>query len=296
MISISTKVKLITIVLSLMMIFNLFVTYYLIQDEKADAQIINIAGKQRMLTQKMIAESYKQSIDSEHTSTPLFMAKNEFNTNLERLYSGDLSLDKNVEVHLLLNDVKNSWNEFEDLMSKNANKSSTQELNLLYTQANKTLELMDKTVSAYENYATDKRDFINNIQLLLGVFALLVIVYMGYISLGIDKQLRKFLKHSSDISGRKPTSKGSELDLACEHIQYFLDDVEAAIDSAALAVEQSEKASIKLAKNNKDLQGQVHLDMSEDIVIEANEELYKTSILLKKLKTKLQNAAHPTFK
>ena len=59
MISIATKVKLITIVLSITMIFNIFVTYYLIQDEKADARIINIAGKQRMLTQKLIAEFYR---------------------------------------------------------------------------------------------------------------------------------------------------------------------------------------------------------------------------------------------
>lgn len=297
MISISTKVKLITLVLSLTMIFNLFVTYYLIQDEKEDAQIINIAGKQRMLTQKMIAELYKRSIDSKHTSTQLIMAQDEFKTNLQRLHSGDLSLDENIQVHQLLNDVQNSWNDFEVLVSNSIkNSSSVQELNLLYTLANKTLVLMDETVSAYENNATGKRDFINKIQLLLGVFALLVIVYMGYVSLGIDKQLRKFLKHSSDISGRKPTSKGSELDLACEHIQYFLDDVEAAIDSASIAVEQSEKASVKLAKNNQDTQGQEHLDKSEDIVIEANEELYKTSILLKKLKNKLQNAANPTFK
>ena len=295
MISIAMKVKLITIVLSLTMMFNIFVTYYLVQDEKADAQIINIAGKQRMLTQKMIAEFHRIALDVKGASLEFFKAQKEFNSNLQRLNSGDLSSDKSSEVGSLLHEVEKSWRDFEGLMLEKIQKDSALGLNEIYLKGNLTLALMDKTVLAYEEHATDKRDFINQIQLILAVFALFVIMYMGYVSLGIHTQLNKFLKHSSDISGRKQMNKGSELDLACEHIQYFLDDVEAAIDSATLAVQQSEKASIQLAVAKQDPRAQEHLDRSEDIVIEANEELYKTSLLLKKLKTKLQDAANPSL-
>ena len=52
---------------------------------------------------------------------------------------------------------------------------------------------------------------------------------------------------------------------------------------------------MQLAVAKQDPEAIKHLDKSEDIVIEANEELYKTSILLKKLKTKLQDAANPSF-
>lgn len=295
MISIATKVKSITIVLSLTMMFNIFVTYYLVQDEKADAQIINIAGKQRMLTQKLIAEFHRIALGEKEALQEFYSAQKAFNTNLQRLVSGDLSSGAGSEARLFLGEVEKSWKEFEVLMLANIHKSTDNGLKEIYLQGNLTLALMDKTVLAYEKNATSKRDFINQMQLVLGVFALLVIIYMGYLSLGIHTQLSKFLKHSSNISGRRQMKKGSELEMACEHIQYFLDDVEAAIDSASIAVQQSEKASIKLAIAKQDPQAQKHLDRSEDIVIEANEELYKTALLLKKLKTKLHDAANPSF-
>jgi len=295
MISIAMKVKLITIVLSITMIFNIFVTYYLVQDEKADARIINIAGKQRMLTQKMIVEFHRIALGKQGASQEFFRAQQEFNANLQRLGSGDLRVSKNSEVDLLLQEVEKSWKVFEALMLSTIQKDSASSLKEIYINGKKTLALMEKTVFAYEHHATSKRDFINQVQLFLGLFALFVIVYMGSLTLGIHTQLNKFLKHSSEISGRKQVNKGSELELAYEHIQYFLDDVEAAIDSASQAVQQSEKASVQLATAKQDLRIQEHLDRSEDIVIEANEELYKTSKLLKKLKTKLQDAANPTF-
>jgi len=281
--------------LSITMIFNIFVTYYLIQDEKADARIINIAGKQRMLTQKLIAEFYRINENEEGAREEFFKTQKEFNTNLHRLRSGDLRLDENEEVSTLLNEVEQAWKNFESLMLKGLILGNEVDLNEIYIKGSMTLGLMEKAVLAYELNATSKRDFINKIQLILAVFTLFVIIYMGVVSLGIHTQLSKFLKHSRDISGRDASTKGSELDLACAHIQYFLDDVESAIDSASVAVAQSEKASIQLAMAKQDSKAIKHLDKSEDIVIEANEELYKTSILLKKLKTKLQDAANPKF-
>jgi len=295
MISIATKVKLITMVLSITIVFNILVTYYLVQDEKADAQIINIAGKQRMLTQKMIAEFYRLNSGETGAREAFFKAQKEFSTNLHRLRLGDLRLDENDDVSMLLIKVEKEWKSFEKLMLNGLDNNDNANLNEIYIKGNLTLELMEKAVLAYELHATKKRDFINQIQLVLGLFALFVIIYMGTVSLGIHTQLSKFLKHSEDISGRESGTKGSELDLACAHIQYFLEDVESAIDSATLAVQQSEKASLQLSMAKQSPESIKYLDKSEDIVIEANEELYKTSILLKKLKTKLQDAAHPSF-
>jgi nitrate/nitrite-specific signal transduction histidine kinase len=295
MISIRTKVKLITIVLSVTMIFNILVTYYLIQDEKTDAQIINIAGKQRMLTQKMIGELHRMQRNKADGKEEFLRAQGEFNRNFQRLREGDLSVDKSEQISAALQEVQTSWKAFDRLTFAYLDTNSDPLLEQIYIQGNKTLELVDKTVQAYEMYATNKRDFINQIQLVLGLFTLFVIIYMGFIALSIQTQLNKFVKHSSDISGREEEKHGSELELACAHIQYFLDDVENAIDSASEAVRQSEKAALNLQMAQANPQAQKHLDKSEDIVIEANEELYKTSILLKKLKAKLQDAANPSF-
>lgn len=295
MISIRTKVKLITVVLSVTMVFNIFVTYYLIQDEKTDAKIINVAGKQRMLTQKMIGELHRIDRKKKAAEEEFLRAQGEFDRNFQRLRVGDLSLMKNEEISSALQEVQTSWKAFDRLTFSYLNNNAAPLLDEIYKQGNKTVALVEKTVQAYEEYAMDKRDFINQIQLILGLFALLVIIYMGIIALSIQTQLNKFVKHSSDISGRKEEKSGSELELACAHIQYFLDDVEAAIDSASEAVKQSEKAALNLQAAKVNPQAQKHLDKSEDIVIEANEELYKTSILLKKLKAKLQDAANPSL-
>ncbi len=296
MISIRTKVKLITVVLSMTMIFNILVTYYLIQDEKTDAQIINVAGKQRMLMQKMIGELHRFDHNKKEAEEEFLKGHGEFKRNFQRLRMGDLSFEKNDQISVALNEVEKSWNAFDRLTFLYLENNAYVVLEKIYTHGNKTVELVDKTVQAYEAYATDKRDFINNIQLVLGLFTLFVIIYMGFIALSIQTQLNKFVKHSSNISGRREADKhGSELELACAHIQYFLEDVESAIDSAAEAVRQSEKAALNLQIAKENPQAQKHLDKSEDIVIEANEELYKTSILLKKLKEKLQDAANPSF-
>ncbi|MDF1880579.1 type IV pili methyl-accepting chemotaxis transducer N-terminal domain-containing protein [Sulfurimonas sp. MAG313] len=292
-ISIGTKVKLITFILSVTMLINILVSYYLVQDEKEDAKIINIAGKQRMLTQKMIVEFYRLTSGVLEAKTIFFKTQKEFNINLQRLRSGDLKINKNKVVSQLLDEVELSWHSFESLLLSSIDTKIN--LNKVYLKGNETLSYMEKAVVAYEKHATTKRDYINKIQLILGVFTLLVIFYMGFLSLGIHAQLSKFLKHSRSISGRKSSLKGNELDLAYVHIQYFLDDVELAIDSASLAVAQSEKASIQLASAKLDSKAIEHLDKSEDIVIEANEELYKTSILLKNLKTKLQDVVSPKF-
>lgn len=182
MISIATKVKLITFVLSITMVFNIFVTYYLIQDEKADARIINIAGKQRMLTQKMIAEFYRLNREEEGAREEFFKTQKEFNTNLHRLRSGDLRLDENQEVSLLLHKVEKAWKVFESLMLQGLTKETDLDMNAIYIKGSMTLALMEKTVLAYELHATSKRDFINQIQLILGVFTLFVIIYMGVVS------------------------------------------------------------------------------------------------------------------
>ncbi len=295
MISIRTKVKLITIVLSVTMIFNIFVTYYLIQDEKTDAQVINIAGKQRMLMQKMIGELYRMQGNKTVAEGEFLRAQGEFNRNFKRLKEGDLSVDKSEKISAALQEVQTGWKAFDRLTFAYLDNNSDPLLEQIYIQGNKTLNLVDMTVKAYERYATSKRDFINQIQLVLGLFTLFVIIYMGAIALSIQTQLNKFVKHSSDISGREEEKHGSELELACAHIQYFLDDVESAIDSASEAVRQSEKAALNLQMAKANPQAQKHLDKSEDIVIEADEELYKTSILLKKLKAKLQDAANPSF-
>lgn len=290
---IRTKVKFIITVLSFMMLFTIAVTYYLIQDEKSDAQIINVAGKQRMLTQKMIAELHRTGLSDNGAREEFNEAKKQFHTGLVRLRTGDLSSAHGEEIQGALNEIEQSWHVFSEMTQAYAQTPSALLLQQIYIHGNTMLEQIEKAVILYEKNAREKRDFINQVQLVLALFAFFIILYMGSIALSIQAQLGRFSQHSTAISGRKDQAGGNELEAAYAHIQYFLDDVESAIDAAVEAVRQSEDAAMKISKHDPAMQK--HLEKNEDILIEANEELHKTSRILKKLKSKLQDTAHSPF-
>lgn len=290
---IRTKVKFITIVLSFTMLFTIAVTYYLIQDEKSDAQIINVAGKQRMLTQKMIAELHRIGLSENEAREEFNEAKKQFHAGLVRLSTGDLSSVRGEEIGGALKEVEQSWHVFSEMTQAYAQTPSALLLQQIYMQGNTMLAQIERAVMLYEKHSRAKRDFINQVQLVLAFFSFFIILYMGSIALSIQAQLSRFSQHSTAISGRKDHSGGNELEEAYAHIKYFLDDVENAIDAAVEAVRQSEDTAIKIAKHDPAMQK--HLDKNEDIVIEANEELHKTSRILKKLKSKLQDTAHSPF-
>jgi len=295
MINIGLKVKIITAVLSVTMLVNLFVTYYLIENEKVDAQVINIAGKQRMLTQKAVGEFHRLTMNKKDAKTEINDVDKIFRENLKRLLSGNLSHGKNLSIHNELVIIEKRWSSFKELMLLASKKSLDIKRDLVYEEGNKLLNIIDKTVQAYEIQAKNKKDFIKSMQFVLGFIALMIIVYMAKIALGINAQLNAFLKRSTKISGHQEKEKGNELEVACLHIQYFLNDVEHAIDSATKAVEKSEQAALELANEKNNPQALQQLDNSEDIVIETNEELYKTANVLKKLKQKLQENSDISF-
>ena len=89
---ISTKIKLMGAVLILLILSSIMVTLYLNQQNQKDAVVINIAGKQRMLTQKIAKNIFYIQHNSNKSFQELNAATDEFIKGLYTLEYGNKSI------------------------------------------------------------------------------------------------------------------------------------------------------------------------------------------------------------
>ena len=82
--SITTKVRWIVAILSLNLITIIMVDIWLNMDQKYDAKVINIAGKQRMLSQRTVLELHRLLVDEEGAFEKLQLAREEFDRNFKQ--------------------------------------------------------------------------------------------------------------------------------------------------------------------------------------------------------------------
>ena len=87
--TISTKIKLIGIFFIILMTSIIITTIYLNEKNKKDAQVINIAGKQRMLTQKISKNIFYIYHNNKQSYNELDDATIEFMHNLNSLKYGN---------------------------------------------------------------------------------------------------------------------------------------------------------------------------------------------------------------
>ena len=92
---ISSKINFIGGMLSLIVIVNIILTFYLNKKQEGDAYIINIAGRQRMLSQKITKE--------------IFYIKNKNNINFQILNNDIDIFDKNLHILISGNDKLNVY-------------------------------------------------------------------------------------------------------------------------------------------------------------------------------------------
>ena len=118
----STKIKLIGALLSIAIVSVIGTTIYLNQQNSKDALVINIAGKQRMLTQKIAKDIFYMYYNSNKNFNELNYASNEFINGLNILKNGDESKGivavNTKEISNQLKEVSALWDEFYDNVQK----------------------------------------------------------------------------------------------------------------------------------------------------------------------------------
>lgn len=291
--SISTKVRWIVAILSLNLITIILVDIWLNLDQQFDAKVINTAGKERMLSQRTVLELHRLLLDEEGAYERLRAARDEFDRNFQQLSTATSEYKgfSNDKIEKTMLEVYAHWNRMGTLIDRYLQGDhNLYDLKTIYDNGDKTLLLMDQAVTQYQEYMMEKRIIAHRIQIILALISFGVILYMARTTLEIQRNFDKFLEHSKSISGNDNIGKekGNELDIACAHIEFFLQNVEETIQNATEAVEKSEAATAMLISSTPETEEL--LEQSEDMMIQVSEELHHTSQRLKKLKSNLEAA------
>ncbi len=312
---ISTKIKILGSALMISIFFVISVTIYLNQKNIKDASIVNIAGKQRMLTQKISKSVLYLYQTKKHDFSELDVAVNEFKFGVETLKNGSslLSIAKapTDEINAQIAKVELLWETFYQNIKvfKEANlngdaKVMESSFSYIANSNNKLLDNVDMIVSLYTKHIEDKTTFIKYFQYFALGFIFLLISYAFLKLKTIEAHAQEFLDiskamSSSEINEIKPLEVDGETEIveAATNINCFIDKVNSAMSYSQSALDQSKMASDKLSEltnefdeiitemNDKTIISQ--LDKSEDIVIESSEELLKSTKKLQNLKEEL---------
>lgn len=318
--TISTKIKLIGIFFIILMTSIIITTIYLNEKNKKDAQVINIAGKQRMLTQKISKNIFYIYHNNNQVYNELDNATIEFIYNLNSLKSGNDKLgiykaptneiEKQIaKVELLWNNFYLTINEFKNIIDLKDDINEQKFKNIIdsiYTMNTILLDEVNILVSMYTSHMEEKSDYLKTIQYIFGLIILFLMVYSFNQLKTMEENVKKFFELSKKIV-QNPTNEPLELIQieaekeiieATDTINCFIDKINSAMTYSANAVEQSRNASVKLEEitdefdiiiseltNSAEIS--VQLNKSEDIVIQTQEELISSTKKLQELKSEL---------
>lgn len=319
---ISTKIKVLGALLILLMISGIAITIYLNQNNVKDALVVNIVGKQRMLTQKMSKSIFYNYYSHNKDYTELNSAVEEFENGLRTLRNGDAAKDvyavPNAVIAVQLEYVQSLWNKFDqdikdfkryiaDSDPQNADKLAKIIQNI-YERNTVLLDEVDKLVNMYTQYSEDKTHNIKIFQYLVAFVLLGLFIYSLLQLKSIEAHVDEFMNYSKNLVRSIQTDRLEPLQLAQESeeeikevshtINCFIEKINAAMDYSNEALSQSQQASAKLEEITDefdtildDLKDRAltskFLNNSEDIVIESTENLIRSTQKLQKLKNEL---------
>ena len=317
--TISRKIKFTGVLFMILMVSILATTIYLNEKNKKDALVINIAGKQRMLSQKISKNIFYLFYNNSQNSE-LEEATKEFIFNLDSLKNGNSSMGilkvQNFEIKGQILKVQVLWTNFHtninDFKENIQNRNSSNEIVLenivktIYDTNNILLNELDVLVSMYTKHTEEKTDYLRNIQYSFGILILLLLAYSFSQLKAMEANAKKFFEYSKKIvedqsnTPFEPLQINAEKEIvdATDTINCFITKINKAMIYSSEAVEQSKNASIKLEeisdefdiilnelKDSTEISKQ--LNKSEEIVIQTQEELLKSTQKLQVLKKEL---------
>ena len=317
--NISTKIKVIGILFALLMTSIIATTIYLNNKNEKDAMIINIAGKQRMLTQNISKNIFYLYLNPRSSQNELDTSIEEFIYNLESLKGGN-SLSKlkespNIQIDRQMLQIEYLWSifyqnivKFKELIQNNSNKQELQNIvNVIYETNPELLYEVDALVSLHTINSEQKIRFLKNSQYFFAILILFLIIYSFLELKTMEKNALRFLEESKKVMEQnfeeplKPLKIEAEGELveASNIFNRFLNKINSAIIDSNSALEQSKNASYKLEeisnefdeiiselKNKSEISKQ--LNKSEDIAIQTQEQLLHSSKRLNELKNELE--------
>ncbi|MCF6268242.1 MAG: methyl-accepting chemotaxis protein [Melioribacteraceae bacterium] len=246
--SIKNKLYLVIISFYLFVFFAVGMTWNTVNNQKSDGKIINIAGKQRMLSQKMTKELLSSILFSgkvqEAYLKSLSSTAKLFDTSLNNLIVGnkELGLPPTEDQKTInqLTHVRNLWDIFYKNIIVATNSDATVEDKqkaLNYVEANNVtlLKEMNKAVGMYESVSSQKTsDLITFLFILIGLATALSLFIAFQIQLLIVKPIKRTVNSIVKISGgdltvRLEKTNESELDELVVALNTFINNLSTSI-------------------------------------------------------------------
>ena len=315
---ISTKIKFTIAMFIISMFTVLSTTIYLNQKNTKDSLQINIAGKQRMLTQKIAKNIFYSYNTKKLDLVELDKAVNEFNIGLSTLKKGNtllgISSAPTQDIKEQIAKVELLWKGFsshiEQFKQTNLNQNNTvylSSIDYIYKTNNKLLYEADVLVSLFTKHSEQKTDFIRKFQYI----AMGILVYLSIYSVlqlkQIEDHAKVFMDKSkqmasidTDIYSPIEVEGESEIIEVADNLNCFINKVNAAMQYSHEAVDKAKNASNKLEELTDEFDNIIdeienskvvldQLDRSEDIVLDSTENLLKTTKKLQDLKKELNS-------
>jgi len=313
---ITSQIKLIGFSLSIIAIALVLLTIFLNQKSKNDANVVNIAGKERMLTQKMAKELFlgiaKQNIDYKEFDA----AKQEFLANLDSLASGNkkdgITPPPTEKIKNKLLAIKQKSEEFLSIAAKiRAGNTEDNIVSDMYALNNTLLAMINDTVGEYAAEFEAKRERLEAIQYVGGGLIIIAILMSMYLTRKIETKFDKFLSETKEIGALKcddseaPQSINTdtgELDQAKGELKSFMLKVEKVVSKAQKSLDESQSAIAELETSTKIIEERLrseeldekvkkemesYIDKSEDITISSLEDIATTKEMLQKFRITL---------
>jgi len=315
---ISTKIKIYGLILISLMMIAIMVTIYFNNKNVNDSLLINIAGQQRMLTQKIskdifyVYESKEANYDALDKSILKFISNYKYIKSREEIQ--EIMKDKSSDITIQMQRIDFLWSDF----SKNVNdfkitmhlpnkKEKIREmLRSIYEESSVLLIEVNNLVTLLTVRNENKNYHIKNLQYTAAFLLLVLMFYIVSQLKHIEANAHSFIEYSkhladsTDMLHIEPIHEKAEEELKemDEIVQSFANKINSAIDFSNEALVQSEQASGKLEEIGNEFEHLLdelshhsnvteHLNNSEDIMIESTEELINSTKKLHKLKSEL---------
>ncbi len=315
----SLGVKLaIPLVVVLIFIAAIYVSTLIITGmQKDDAVVINLAGRQRMLTQKMSKEALAIATGKEEYINVIPKTIKTFDVTLRALRDGGRApLDINApddpnkqtmlppagykDVYDQLTKVMNMWQPFKENIERVIKSKGKDRDAIDYVLENNVplLKEMNKAVFMFQSHADKKVELMKNIQLIfLIIGAGIVALFIYYYSITVLKPVKailhsieKMARGEADLSYRLPIVTKDEIGKISENLNKFMDHLAALVDTLK---EQAQVLNRSIGEISEAVAGME--DTSEKVKVETDEitdDLAKASDILNEVDGNVQEVAN----
>ncbi len=162
-------------------LFNQFLIQRILSEQKFDATVINLAGRQRMLSQKIAKEAY-QTIEKEAQLDSLKKTTRLWDQVHEGLQEGDPELGlpelQNEEIQSLFDQLDISQEIIsEAILSARSNEELAGSLELILENERQFLPMMDTIVNTFERDSQDRVRRLIYLEMFLAFFSMLVLIW-----------------------------------------------------------------------------------------------------------------------